>query len=202
MPVKGLWKVIKSPGHAKYAFDLLAIDEESRKSLSASRLQYFLAHIKVDKSYSWGQPVHAPVKGIVVDVSDGWSDRRNLNFIKDLWNLLFNRPKLNPNDIRPFAGNYIIIQSEGFYVFIAHLQQNSIKIKKGDQVEAGHLLGKVGNSGFTLEPHLHFQLLDQINDLTNSNAPPFLIAVYERLRNGEWELVRNVALKKGEIIRN
>ncbi|MDQ4076389.1 MAG: M23 family metallopeptidase [Chloroflexota bacterium] len=39
------------------------------------------------------------------------------------------------SDIRPFAGNYIIIESDGVYIFLAHLKEGSLTVKVGDSVE-------------------------------------------------------------------
>ena len=40
-------------------------------------------------------------------------------------------------------------------VLLAHMKRGSVAVKKGEVVEGGRLLGKVGNSGNTSEPHLH-----------------------------------------------
>ncbi|MDO5111187.1 MAG: M23 family metallopeptidase [Clostridia bacterium] len=56
-------------------------------------------------------------------------------------------------------GNYIFIEIDttGTYLILAHLQQDSISVKIGDHVKQGQVIGKVGNSGTTSEPHLHIQ---------------------------------------------
>lgn len=46
---------------------------------------------------------------------------------------------------------------------IAHFQKGSLKVKEGDQVKAGDLLGSVGNSGNSSEPHIHFHVADGEN---------------------------------------
>jgi len=37
------------------------------------------------------------------------------------------------------------------------LKQNSVRVEKGDEVNVGEKLAKVGNSGFSNEPHFHIQ---------------------------------------------
>lgn len=56
-------------------------------------------------------------------------------------------------------GNYITIKIDetGTYLILAHLKQNSVMVKTGDHVLEGQVIGKVGNSGTTSEPHLHIQ---------------------------------------------
>ncbi|MDN4069076.1 M23 family metallopeptidase [Paenibacillus vini] len=39
-------------------------------------------------------------------------------------------------------------------MLLNHLKQNSLTVKIGDHVQTGDLLGRVGNSGSTSEPHL------------------------------------------------
>lgn len=56
-------------------------------------------------------------------------------------------------------GNYIIIKHEGFnFSLYAHLAENSLVVDIGDKVKKGQVIGKVGNSGNSSTPHLHFQL--------------------------------------------
>lgn len=62
-------------------------------------------------------------------------------------------------DIEDPRGNYITIKHEhGEYSTICHLEQDTINVKIGQLVKAGELLAKVGNSGNTEGPHLHFQV--------------------------------------------
>jgi murein DD-endopeptidase len=59
------------------------------------------------------------------------------------------------------AGNHIILNlGNGMYAMYAHLQPGSLKVSKGDHVRRGQVLGLVGNSGNSTEPHLHFQICD------------------------------------------
>jgi murein DD-endopeptidase MepM/ murein hydrolase activator NlpD len=116
--------------------------------------------------------------------------------------MIFSRPKLNPDDIRSFVGNHVIIHGDGFYVFLAHMQSRSLQVKEGDRVEVGQPVGRVGNLGFTLESHLHFQLFDQIDDILTATAPPFLINEYERWTEDGWVRVSRARLQKGDMIRS
>jgi murein DD-endopeptidase MepM/ murein hydrolase activator NlpD len=111
-------------------------------------------------------------------------DRESLNLILDLGRMLTSRPDLSSDDVEPFAGNYIIIDASSFYVFVAHLRSKSIRVQVGESVRAGQALGEVGNSGFTLEPHLHIQLVDQIDNLLAANTLPFSIDSFEVMVNG------------------
>jgi murein DD-endopeptidase MepM/ murein hydrolase activator NlpD len=55
------------------------------------------------------------------------------------------------------CGNGLIIDhTDGFETQYCHLAQGSLKVKAGDMVKAGALLGRVGESGLAEFPHLHF----------------------------------------------
>jgi len=55
-------------------------------------------------------------------------------------------------------GNYIVIDhGNGFVTRYAHLE--SIKVKKGQQVEKGMVVGTVGSSGGSVAPHLHYEVI-------------------------------------------
>jgi murein DD-endopeptidase MepM/ murein hydrolase activator NlpD len=53
----------------------------------------------------------------------------------------------------------------------AHLQPGSIPVREGERVTAGQLVGRLGNSGNSTAPHLHFQLSDSPDVLTSSSLP-------------------------------
>jgi murein DD-endopeptidase MepM/ murein hydrolase activator NlpD len=64
------------------------------------------------------------------------------------------------------AGNNIAIQFGSYIVLLAHIQMNSILVREGESIEKGQLIGKIGNSGNTSEPHLHIHVV-QGEDLEN-----------------------------------
>jgi murein DD-endopeptidase MepM/ murein hydrolase activator NlpD len=54
-------------------------------------------------------------------------------------------------------GNLVIVQHEdGFETRYAHL--SAVTVQKGDRVTAGQEVGKVGSTGYSKGPHLHFEL--------------------------------------------
>ena len=66
-----------------------------------------------------------------------------------------NRRPLDPDSDDLRGGNHIVIFCEGHSVHLAHLQPGSVAVSVGDQVAVGQMLGRVGNSGNTMQPHLH-----------------------------------------------
>jgi murein DD-endopeptidase MepM/ murein hydrolase activator NlpD len=70
------------------------------------------------------------------------------------------------------TGNYVLIdhgQSE--YSFYAHLQPGSVRVHIGDRVKAGDVIGKLGSSGNSTEPHLHFHVCDSADPLMSAGIP-------------------------------
>jgi murein DD-endopeptidase MepM/ murein hydrolase activator NlpD len=70
------------------------------------------------------------------------------------------------------AGNYVKIDhGQNEYSFYAHLQPGSVRVHVGDQVHAGEVIGKLGSSGNSTEPHLHFHVCDASDVLLCSGIP-------------------------------
>lgn len=56
-------------------------------------------------------------------------------------------------------GNYIKLEhGDGYQTLYAHLKQNSLKVKVGDIVEEGTVIGSMGNTGYVTGAHLHFEV--------------------------------------------
>ena len=57
------------------------------------------------------------------------------------------------------AGNHLILDiGGGHYVLYGHLEQGSVRVRVGEQVRRGQVIGQVGDSGNSGEPHLHLQV--------------------------------------------
>lgn len=71
------------------------------------------------------------------------------------------------------AGNYVLLRCEqGGVVLLAHLRQHSVIVAPGQPVAAGELLGEIGNSGNTTEPHLHLSAQADVGVDTILDADP------------------------------
>lgn len=101
------------------------------------------AMVKSEKLEDYGiydKEVVAPISGTVVAAYDGEED-------------------ITPgtDDFISQEGNYIYIRIDetGTYLLMNHLKQGSVLVKNGDHIIEGAVIGRVGNSGSTSEPHLH-----------------------------------------------
>lgn len=123
----------------KYALDLLQLNHYGFRSsiLVPSELSDFNI---------FAATVYSPCDGIVIDAIDQFQD-------------------LQPGrmDQEHPAGNYIVIakQDSDVLVVLAHLMKDSLLVSRGNRIQKGQILGKVGNSGNTSEPHLHIHAMIQ-----------------------------------------
>ncbi|MDT5079558.1 MAG: hypothetical protein QOJ80_4195, partial [Mycobacterium sp.] len=62
---------------------------------------------------------------------------------------------------------------DGNYAFYAHLKTGTVKVKVGDQLTTGQVLGNLGNTGNSDAPHLHFHVMSTPDPL-RSNGLPFV----------------------------
>ena len=60
---------------------------------------------------------------------------------------------------------------KGRFAFYAHLQPGSVRVKVGDTVKTGQVLGLLGNSGNSDAPHLHFHIMDGPRPLSSNGLP-------------------------------
>lgn len=195
VPLRGEWKFLRPPGHHQFAFDFVKMDKKRKKYSRLIKIRFLISHIPADKYYCWGQPVYSPISGEVIQIGAGWEDHIKTNIWKTikLWynaTYKFKPKEINGRlDIRPNAGNYIMVKAkEGYIAFLAHLQNGSIKVKEGQSVQSGDLIGNIGNSGNSTAPHLHINLFDQMEDPYQAKVLPFVFNEFEELGNdNKWQ---------------
>lgn len=196
MPLRGEWMAIntpaeKVPSHGtnyfgqRYAYDFVMSELDSVKFLRPSIARQLLTVVDASDFYAWDQPVHSAAAGEVIEVGEGWADRVTINALWQLGRAMLAQPEIRGRDFRPLAGNYVMILGEGGVAFYAHLRHGSVAVRVGQKVAEGDVIGRVGNSGNTTMPHLHFHVMDAADPL---KAQGVLCAFrgYERHENGGW----------------
>jgi murein DD-endopeptidase MepM/ murein hydrolase activator NlpD len=79
------------------------------------------------------------------------------------------------------GGNYVVLNlGGGRYAFYGHLQPKRLRVKVGQKVRKGQLLGFLGNSGNSDAPHLHFHISDGVSTL-GAEGLPFVFESFEVL---------------------
>jgi len=159
LPFAGEWTVWQAfdgewthRGPWRYAYDFVITDPDGRTFRGdGSRLTDY---------YAFGKPVLSPVDGTVVEITDGVEDN----------------PPGQANKENNY-GNYVLLWDyRGFYVLVAHLRKGSVRVKPGDRVLKGSLLGQCGNSGYSPQPHIHIHV--QASPKVGSPTLPFKFVSY------------------------
>lgn len=157
----------------KNAFDLVITDAQGKSFKNDGK--------KNEDYYAFGKELIAPCDGEVVLVVDG---------IKD------NIPgEMNPVYI---PGNTVVIKTgNNEFLFFAHFKQQSIKVKQGQKVKKGEVLGLCGNSGNSSEAHLHFHIQNVENMVNATGAKCFFEKIFV---NGTAQA--NYSPVKGDKVHN
>jgi len=188
-PVKGDWAFMNPPGHHPDAKDFVAVNNKGAPYARIKILRHIFYKLSVTETYAWEKEIFSPFEGKVIKVANNAQDRIHLNLVIDLIKGLFLAPRNHKNDIGYFLGNYVVMESKkGVLALFAHLRQGSVLVSEGQNLDAGELIGQVGNSGNTIQPHLHFQLMKDHN-LSQAVPVQFVFRTCQINNNGVWEQV-------------
>jgi hypothetical protein len=210
-PLRGEWVATQTPAHRvpshgtdylgqRFAFDFVRLNPRSNLPYERGFWRHVLASLPAESFLCWNEPVLAVFDGVVAGLGEGWPDRLNINLGIALLGGLFRNPRITAEDFRPLTGNYVVVQSEAGAACYAHLRCGSIRVRPGQAVARGDVIGNVGNSGNTSMPHLHFHMMDQPN-LREAHGLACRFQRYERFRDGQWELVHDGIPARLERIR-
>ncbi len=214
-PLRGEWTAVQSPGSRipshgtdilgqRYAFDFIRFDAGRRGHYhSASALRTLLLGVPTRECHGWGEPVMAPLEGIVSAALDGVRERGRVyparEFALAVRNGLTFRP--TTHDVHRVMGNHVILECEGVFAGFAHLATGSVQARAGQALRVGDLLGRVGHTGNSTAPHLHFQLMDGPDPLT-ARGVPCAFRAYDVWEDRGWRRVENAVPKSADWIRS
>jgi len=144
-------------GHAaiaqRFAIDWVRLDKDGQSFRGDP--------LKNESYYAYGAEALAVADGVVAAVHDGVPQ-----------NVPGTDSRAVPITLETVAGNYVILDlGQGRYAFYAHLQPGSLRVKPRDKVRRGQVVGLVGNTGNSTEPHLHFHLADGPSPLGAEGVP-------------------------------
>jgi len=139
-----------------------AVDWEQ---LDSSNRIYVGAKSDVNSYKIYGTQVLAVANATVIAALDGLPNQVPGKFPENL-------------PIEQADGNHVILDLGGSnYALYAHLKPGSVAVHDGQRVTRGQVIGLVGNSGNTIAPHLHFQLMDHPVSLA-ANGLPYEVGAY------------------------
>lgn len=118
------------------------------------------------RHYAYDQPVLAPAPGVVVFARDG-------------------EPQTGPGEEGRGGGNGVIIDHGfGEYSSLWHMIPGTVRVHEGDRVAWGQELGRVGNSGRSTQPHIHFHVACGPDEDTAFALPAHL---HDLRVDGKWQ---------------
>ncbi|MDE5416807.1 urea transporter [Labilibaculum sp. DW002] len=117
----------------RHAWDFAIVDEQNKQFTNQGDI--------VDDYYCYNKTILCPAEGQIVNVLDGVPDNE------------IGKVNLDQN----WGNSLVIHHQNGLYSQLSHFREASIKVKKGDFVKKGDVLGACGNSGRSPFPHIHFQ---------------------------------------------
>jgi len=178
-PLAGTWYVAAAPtlhshhrwaANQEFAFDLVALGPNGHTHKGdGSRL---------DDYYDFGRDVLAVADGTVVEMaSDGTEANDRLRRPGESSEDFQKRTVQAQNELlmkspKAVIGNYVVIRhAGGEFSQYAHMKQGSVRVKVGDTVTRGQVIGQLGHTGNTTEPHLHFQLTDGQDPMYSRGLP-------------------------------
>ena len=214
-PLRGEWMAVQTPAtripsHGtdllaqRYAFDLIRFDPRPGAAHHpAGGLRALLFGVPTREAHGWGEPVHAPLDGVVIAAADGVPERQRIHPLREVVlavrNAVTFRP--TPEHVARLLGNHVTLGADGVYAGFAHFTTGSVAVEAGQRVRAGDVLGRVGHTGNSTAPHLHFQLMDGPDPLT-ARGVPCAFRAYEVWRDGAWQRVEDSIPTSTERIRS
>jgi hypothetical protein len=132
----------------------------------------------------YNEPAYAVADALVVAAVDDMDD---------------SPPGQLPNlPVEKADGNHVILDlGGGRYAMYAHFKPHSVQVRAGQRVRRGQLLGMVGTSGNSSEPHLHFQVMDGPSSLL-SNGVPYLLRQFSATRRAASTAAFDEATQDGQ----
>ena len=183
LPVLGRWVCTQGndgphthKGYWRHGFDFEVQDSTGSVYKGSGR--------RPEDFHCYRLPVIASADGTVAKVLDGITD----NAIGEM-------------NMKDNFGNVVILyHGVGLYSMVAHLAPGSIKVKLGEVVKEGDVLGLCGNSGRSPVPHVHFQL----QGTARVGAPTIEAAFHEAIVVAEDKEVLHARYipEEGDVLRN
>jgi hypothetical protein len=185
----------------RFAYDFLMADQRTRLHYHpAGWLRTLLIGVPTRECYAWGQPIHAPLDGQIVQAVDGIAERSRIYPVREGVLALKNALTFTPARLPSILGNHVIVRSGDLFAGFVHLAPGSVTVRKGQAVQIGDVIGRVGHTGNSTTPHLHFQLMDAA-DPTVALGVPCAFRTYEVMRGDVWQKVHNGIPGKTDRIR-
>ena len=143
--------------------------------------------------YSYGQPVFAVGNGTIVTARDGMPD--NVPGPVETFS-----PAVTKT-LETITGNMIVLDlGGGKFASYFHLQPGSLRVKPGDYVHTGELLARIGVSGDSNVPHLHFEVTTSPEILQGDGVPYVLDRYRVKTPDDIWQTVTRELPMRNDLV--
>jgi len=176
--------------NSRFAYDFVLIDDDLKIFRdSPSRNEDF---------FCWKKPVLCPGDGKVVGMTNDLPDNEFHKPPSFDVEAHINDPE---NSMAKHFGNYAIIDhgNDEFSV-LAHMQKGSVQANVGDEVVKGELIGRIGTSGDSFSPHIHYQFQSG-KSMLKSEGLPSRFESYDLVMGRATRRIENLCPNTGMIIR-
>jgi hypothetical protein len=186
----------------RHAIDLIKVDGRRNPHFHrASTLRTTVLGVPTRECYAWGEPVHTPMDGEVIVAVDGVGEPNRVHPVLNLFRTLWTGLTFRPDDLPRVMGNHVVIRSGDLFAAFVHLAPGTVQVSAGQTVGSGDVLGRVGHTGNSTSPHLHFQLMDSPDPMT-ARGVAFVFREYEVRIDGHWRRVVNAIPLRGQRLRS
>ncbi|WDZ83212.1 M23 family metallopeptidase [Micromonospora cathayae] len=211
LPFHGTWIVRNSPARrvpshgttafgASHAIDFVAV--HGGRTASVRDWRSVLAVEPVDRFFAFDRPIVAPAAGRVVSVWDGEPDHVARRSPLARLPYALTQVSRARQGAPGLAGNHVVVELAGGgpYLVLAHLRRGTVAVRPGEQVVAGQPLGRCGNSGNSTQPHLHLQLMDDVDPFRAAGVPLAFRDYRVHRRGGTGRLVPIGVPDDGDVV--
>jgi Peptidase family M23 len=175
----------------RYAYDFVVVDDQGvmHRAAPGAGDEWYPGKSDTNEAYhGFGAPIYAAGTGRVAAIHDGEPDNRS-----------FNHAELATRETAR-GGNYVVIDHlNGEFSWFGHLKQWSISIKIGQQVKQGEVIARMGASGDSLFPHLHYELRNGVGTKEVEGLPSYFTD-FRRLPRAKPIIVKTGQVDTGDIV--
>jgi hypothetical protein len=183
-------KIGITANNSRFAYDFVLVNKQLQMFKESPR--------RNEDFFSWGKPIYCPGDGKIASTVSDMPD-----------NPLYEPPPFDveahikepDTAMKKHLGNYTIIDhGNKEFSILAHMQTDSVQVKCGDKVVKGELIGRIGNSGDSSSPYIHYQFQNG-RDLRTSEGLPSKFQRFDLIIGNTTRRIEGLCPNTGMIVK-